>query len=276
MAYNYNLFCNELKKMPNLKLFSFGKSLTGRELFCIKYGSGRRTLLISAAFHGTEWITSMVLMEFIKSLSQQSFADNSDDICLYLVPMLNPDGIEIHIGKDKPQIEYPSFEYGKEIYWQANARGVDLNHNFDAAWASYKSAEAENKIFAPGPTRFSGTAPESEPESRALADLVRRINPEMVMALHSQGEVIYYDFNGFVPEGSAELVKKMVSVSGYSPETPEQIASSGGFKDWFIDAFKRPGFTIEVGKGTNPLPESDLSGICEKVIPLIYEFCYFR
>jgi len=37
--------------------------------------------------------------------------------------------------------------------------------------------------------------------------------------------------------------------------------SFDGCKDWFISKFNRPGFTIECGKGKNPLPLSDFVGI---------------
>lgn len=273
MIYNYYSLIGDLKNFPDLNLFTLGKSLRKRELFCIKCGNGSKKLLISAAFHGTEWITSMVLMHFIKELYIGSPYISLDDVCLYLVPMVNPDGIEIHKGSEAPMIDFPTYKYNKENYWQANARGVDINHNFDADWERSKASEKENGIFSPGPTRFSGTHPESEPESRALADLVRHTEPNAVMALHSQGEVIYYDFDGFIPEESFDIVQRMCAVSGYSPELPEGMASCGGFKDWFIDKFKRPGFTVEVGLGQNPLPINDLEGICEKIMPLLREFC---
>lgn len=52
--------------------------------------------------------------------------------------------------------------------------------------------------------------------------------------------------------------------SGYTLCTPDEIASHGGFKDWFIEAFGRPAFTLELGKGKNPLPLSDLDSVYRK------------
>ena len=47
------------------------------------------------------------------------------------------------------------------------------------------------------------------------------------------------------------------------------MASHGGFKDWFIESFGRPGFTTEMGLGENPLPLSDLDAIYEKLAPAL-------
>ena len=72
--------------------------------------------------------------------------------------------------------------------WQANANGVDLNHNYDALWEVGKAAEVENGIFGPGPTRYSGETFESESESRAVANFSRSMNFDLVIALHSRRE----------------------------------------------------------------------------------------
>ena len=184
---------------------------------------------------------------------------------IYIVPMVNPDGIEISTG-----IEAPICDCQNTDNWQANACGVDLNHNYDAGWEESKAAEAEHGITGPGPTRFSGTCAESEPESRAVADFTRRIKPDIAAALHSQGEVIYYDFCGHVPSGGLELGERMAQASGYALEQPEGIASYGGYKDWFIDKFDRPGYTIEIGLGTNPLPAEDFDKVYASVLPLLH------
>mgnify|MGYP000817358184 FL=1 len=54
-------------------------------------------------------------------------------------------------------------------------------------------------------------------------------------------------------------------------DVPDGIASYGGYKDWFIRAFKRPGFTIEVGLGENPLPIEDFPQVYTRTLPLMLE-----
>ena len=56
---------------------------------------------------------------------------------------------------------------------------------------------------------------------------------------------------------------------GYSLEEPAGLASHGGFKDWFIDTFARPGFTIEIGRGENPLPVEELEPIYARLLEMM-------
>lgn len=81
------------------------------------------------------------------------------------------------------------------------------------------------------------------------------------MCFHSQGEVIYWKYKDFLPKNSLELAKEFAHVSGYELEDTPYNSSFGGLRDWFIKTFNKPAFTIEVGKGTNPLPLSQFSKI---------------
>lgn len=109
-----------------------------------------------------------------------------------------------------------------------------------------------------------GTAPESEPEACALADLCRRVPFRHVVALHTQGEEIYWRYGDHTPPQSLMMAQVLASVSDYAVADPSEESSHGGFKDWFIDAFHRPGFTLELGLGKNPLPLRDFESIYQK------------
>jgi g-D-glutamyl-meso-diaminopimelate peptidase len=246
------------KKFEQTSIFSIGKSREGKELFGIKLGRGGKRIFFNGAHHGMEWLTAKLLMQFAEELAHgEHEAETLLRSCtLYLVPMVNPDGVEIAAT-------------GKE--WQANAAGVDLNHNYDALWHLSKQNEEAAGIFGPGPTRFSGAFPESEPESRAVADFTRQNAFDLVLAFHSQGEVIYWDFCGFAPDQSYTLAKRFETVSPYRMDTAGGISAYGGYKDWFIRTFKRPGFTIEIGMGKNPLPIEDLPKIYQRTLPLMLE-----
>jgi len=147
--------------------------------------------------------------------------------------------------------------------WQANARGVDLNHNYNAGFDILKELEAEAGITEPCPTRYGGEYPESEPEVSSLASFIRAEGDISVLAaLHTQGEVIYWRYKDIIPPKTKMLANLIAKATGYKLEYPdEEIASYGGCKDWFISTFNRPGFTIECGRGKNPLPISDFVGI---------------
>lgn len=79
-------------------------------------------------------------------------------------------------------------------------------------------------------------------------------NFKLVLTYHSQGGVIYWQYNELTPPESRRIGKLFARVSGYRLEQTSEIISYSGYKDWFIKSHGRPGFTIEVGKGTNPLP----------------------
>lgn len=145
----------------------------------------------------------------------------------------------------------------------------DLNHNYDASWDLSKQAEAIYGITGPGPTRYSGTAPESEPESKAVANFTRSHNFRLVIAYHSQGEVIYWTYLNIVPPDSKTIAELFSKVSGYTLAQATGIVSYAGYKDWFIDKFYRPGFTIEVGLGKNPIELSQFDKIYSDNIEIL-------
>jgi g-D-glutamyl-meso-diaminopimelate peptidase len=153
--------------------------------------------------------------------------------------------------------------------WQANNRGVDLNHNYNAAWLLSKEAEPAYGITGPGPTRYSGTAPESEPESRTVADFTRAHNFRLVLAYHSQGQVIYWNFMGMAPPEAIVIGQQLSEASGYVLDQTTGIASYAGYKDWFIQEYRRPGYTVEVGLGRNPLPVSQFDQIYNDNLELL-------
>lgn len=263
---------------PFLKVTQIGRSHAGRSIFSLSIGSAKTCVLFAAGFHGSEWITEWLLLRFAEDLCRSVQAKEEYagvDIASFLqrreillVPCVNPDGAEIFLhgaeaaGEFAPLVRAHSAE---DIPWNANAAGVDINHNFDAGWEKLRAAEKKNGIDAPAPRQFGGAFPESEPETRALCDLVRRRKPKHVLAFHSQGEEIFWRYGKNDPPQAQTLMHIFSAVSGYKPVRNAGLYAHGGFKDWFIQTFQRPGFTVEVGKGTNPLPPAEFEAVYEKV-----------
>lgn len=289
-CYNFEILKKDIEmlaqKFPYLEWGSIGKSIWGRELYYIRLGHGERKISYNGAHHGMEWITSAMLIKFAedflsalrdeKCLCGFSVEALCKKTSLYIIPMLNPDGVELStsgLPEWLSEDEYDRLlQYNGSCdftRWQANAGGVDLNHNYDAMWQQSKSMEKEYGVYGPGPTRFSGQAPLSEPESRALAEFTVKQNFDMVLAFHSQGKVIYQGFQGKEPPVSVKIANAFELISPYKLDTTEGIASYGGYKDWFVDKFRRPGFTIEVGEGVNPLPYENLPIIYKETLPLL-------
>lgn len=266
-------------KYPFIKVLNIGKTVLGRSIKALSIGNTKNTVLYTAAIHGSERLTAAILMKFFEELCDALYLGKplaGVDIgrVLYgkgavFVPVCNPDGCEIALKGDKGAIRYSDkikrLCQGDFEHWNANARGVDLNHNFDAGWERLHKAEREAGYFGPGPTRFGGSFPRSEPETDALCRLCEELDFRYVICLHSQGEVIYWDYDGIDTLRGRKMAEIFAASSRYALEAPTGIATGGGLKDWFIEKFRRPGFTVELGKGKNPIPWSSGEEIYERV-----------
>lgn len=272
---------NKLKSRYNISIFSIGSSVENRNIYAFRLGNGRKKVFINGAHHALEWITTPLIMRFANDLlefkeqkkSLYNFNINTlfNKVTYSFVPMVNPDGINLTVNgikNDSPLYQFLSEANGGENFstgWQSNIRGVDLNHNYDAGFYRTNSRISDK----PSNTRYPGIYPESEPETKAVADFARNSLFDLAVAYHTQGEVIYYNYNNIVPQNGYEIAKIMSSYSGYLPDEPKGAASFGGFKDWFIKEFKKPAYTIEAGLGKNPLQMSFLDDMCRKNIPML-------
>ena len=107
-----------------------GKSLLFREIPFVKIGDGDKKIIITGAIHAREWITARLV------IAQAEYAlKNGVKASVWFLPTINPDGVEIALGRSKP----PVWFNGNVGLWKANARGVDLNVNFPARWGTGKS-----------------------------------------------------------------------------------------------------------------------------------------
>lgn len=263
---------------PALRQTAIGKSVMGREITALTLGGDAEYVLYAGAFHGMERLTCTLLLQFAAELAEMEKAGKDLGLPpgrgIILVPLVNPDGYEIALrgapGCGCSAARICRLCAGDYRVWNANARGVDINHNFDAGWKQLQKLEQAAGIYGPAPTRYGGPRPESEPETIALTTLCRVLPIRQVLAIHSQGEVIYWDYGRSTPARSRAMAEALSKASGYALEEPEPIASMGGFKDWFIEEFGRPGFTIEIGRGTNPLPPADLPELYRKIRKMLF------
>lgn len=280
--YTYDILDSDLRglkaRYPFITIGSAGKSVLGRELYYVRLGTGPNQVFYNGSHHALEWITTPLLTKFIENFSK-AYVDGTTirgysprDIwnrsSIYIMPMVNPDGVDLvlnGLSRSNPYYnELIRWNKGSTDFsqdWEANNHGVDLNHNYNALWQLSKDAEASYGVFGPGPTRYSGPYPESEPETKAVVSFTRSHNFRLVIAYHSQGEVIYWQFSNLTPPESLPIGRQFSNVSGYALAETSGITSYSGYKDWFIQDFRRPGYTIEVGRGRNPLPISQFDEI---------------
>ena len=257
-----------LKNLRGVKTEIIGRSVLGRPIYAFrvggaagaggvtpcKYGGSRKKctsapIIITGGIHAREWITALLVAEMATG------ATLGGDV--YFVPLCNPDGAEIAIKTDP--------------LWKSNARGVDLNVNFDADWG-----KGAKNVRAAGAENYIGLYPASEPETMALVNFTLRVKPRAVIAYHSKGEVVYYAQwgcdaqrvkgvagNGCDPQrvkGSLKnlnaktkrLAMRVAKSTGYAPERTKN--SVGGYCDWVTMRLGVPAVTIEVGRDDLPHP----------------------
>lgn len=270
---------NLCRQYPFLKPTVIGKSVFGRSIKALSIGEAETCTLYTAAIHGNERITATVLLRFIEELcfalsQDRKLADVNikralEGKCAVFIPLANPDGCEISLkGASSFGVKADwakRISNGRFDNWKANLRGVDLNHNFDAGWEQLHKTEQKNGIFRPSPAFYGGPKPHSEPETAALVKFCQQNTVRYLMTLHTQGEVIYWDYNNIPTLRGRRMAEIFAASSGYALDVPNALSLGGGFKDWFIESFRRPGFTIELGRGTNPLPAELGSQIYETV-----------
>ncbi len=243
-------------------------------------GNGPRKVIYTGAIHANEWITALVLLKFAEELAQAIAEDKqiwqesgrriAEQATIYMIPMVNPDGVDLVTGAiapDSVQYElarqladnYPNIPFPEG--WKANLIGVDLNLNFPAGWLRAREIKFSQGFIRPGPRDYVGRSPLSQVETQALTGYTDFLDPALILAYHSQGKEIYWQFGGTEVEGARELGEKMAAASGYTLTDPPVNSSYAGYKDWFIQEFIRPGYTVEVGQGVNPLPLSQFDEI---------------
>lgn len=293
ISYGSNILNINLKgfqsKFPFLEQGNIGYSVLGQGLKYIKFGRGNKQIFYSASIHANEWINSVLLMKFLENLSS-AYLNNStiwgvpasylfNNYSLYIVPMLNPDGVDLVVGnlaKYNPQ----KYEYAKRLSqnypqipfpqgWKANINGIDLNLQFPAEWETAKKNKFAQGYTKPGPRDYVGTAPLVAQEALALYNFTLRKNFFLILAYHTQGETIYWKFLNYLPPNSYEIGRHFSQVSGYLLESTPYASGFAGYKDWFIQNYNLPGYTIESGLGENPLPISQFQDIYNKNIGIL-------
>ncbi len=277
---------NVIKKISQLKekyeflnVYEIGKTVLGRSIFALGLGNAHHVNLYVGGVHASEWLTCTLLFRFLEDICDSvktgrefrgvDFNNNYHKGILF-IPALNPDGIEIVLNGYKSaetlSESVKAVAASSDLLWQANANGVDLNRNFDAGHNLCKDYMQKLGIHSASPRYYPGEFAHNQPETKALIDLCEEKSINCAYAFHSQGEEIFYEYEGFTPQISFHIASLLSSYCGYSLVKQSGISSHGGFKDWFLKRFGKPAFTIEIGRGNNPLPIEDFAGIYEKVV----------
>ena len=226
----------------NIKINTIGNSHDNRDIYEVILGkSNKKHVLIHAGIHGREYLTSLLIMKQIEyylknyengKYSGIKYRDLFNSVTFHLIPMVNPDGITISQigikGIKNEKLKDTIYEcYYNDLNarytcdrfknylrkWKANAIGVDLNRNFDARWNEIN--QSKKCSFA----NYKGKCCNSEPESKALVNLVNEYNFISTVSYHSSGNLIYWDYkDSLVKNECSKLADLISSVTGYTKE----------------------------------------------------------
>ncbi len=261
--------CNFLQQAQKqqCKVFSIGKSVLGKQLWAVSISKSKSSpwALVVAGMHAREHLSTDLVCLQISDILSKKYKSNVN-ICF--VPLINPDGADLCLhGADglppKEAQKLININGGKNFsLYKANARGVDLNNNFAANWKQHYGDKRN-----PCSCGFYGYKPLSEPESLALANFTKSINPFITISYHLKGEEIYFDF--FQPASTYCRDKRIAQIFAKSTKykiVSTQGVSSGGYKDWCVQKLGISALTIELGadRFTHPVPHFCIDQIYQK------------
>lgn len=238
-----------------------GKSEFGRNIYAFFVGEEGRTVgICQYAIHAREWITALLAFRQIEC----GVAKGG----VWFIPLMNPDGAELCLNgvqsvKSEERKKYLlslNGEKGNDFsLWKANGNGVDLNVNFDVGWG-----KGEKNLFYPSAENYVGSRPFSEPETASLRDFTFSVKPDFTISYHTSGEEIYWYYHQ--PVFSAMRDRKYGAILSKCTGYPLRYSNSshGGYKDWCISALKIPSYTVEAGRGAQPIGMDGLKDITEK------------
>ena len=273
---------------PFIQVEKLTDTAFGRPVWTMVMGEGERRVLYTAAHHANEWITTPLLLKFAEELAEAARTGGEiggmdarqllENTMIHLVPMVDPDGVDLVTGAIVPGT--PEYDRARQITgnfpdipfpdgWKANLNGVDLNLQYPAGWMIARELKFSQGFDRPAPRDYVGRAPLNQKESGALAGYTEEIEPDLILAYHTQGKVIYWQFRDYQVPGAKLLGEEFARLSGYELADVPYESSFAGYKDWFIQKFRRPGYTIEAGSGQNPLPLSQFDEIYRDNLPIL-------
>jgi g-D-glutamyl-meso-diaminopimelate peptidase len=261
-----------------LSVSSCGTSADGRELYVATLGNpkAQKQIIITAGMHAREYVNCFVVMRQMEyylenydtaSYGGKTFRELFSKVCLVIAPMTNPDGITMAqegidalradaLRENVRQIVRSKTKGDVDAYlnnnWKSNARGVDINRNFDLLWNEYTSS-----YTSPAFKEYKGVTPDSESETRALVALTEGLsNPVASVCVHSQGNLIYWRCTpgSELWTENLRLAEITRAITGYRiiDENQTDAQTEPSYSNWTVFARGIPTVTVENGLGGYP------------------------
>lgn len=240
--YSYADMKRDIKKMSQfyqdvMKLSVLTSTADNNNIYCARLGNenANKKVLIQSTMHAREWLNSQLVMKMLERCCRYYYSGKYggvlysklfDNVCFYIIPMLNPDGVNISqyglSGIKSTSLKRLVKRFGKGRYsrWKANARGVDLNRNFSVGFR--KDTAKGTKRGSEG---YSGSYAASEKETKAIIKLINNITPKAVINYHEAGRVIYYT-------KASSLLSTIKRQTGYRTIRESISGANGSFGDY--------------------------------------------
>ncbi len=251
--------CQDLvNKYPELiSMETIGKSTLGTDIILLKMGSGDKKALITGGIHSREDITVNYVMRCVEEYAEAYYSSSGKygtfrldkllkEWTLYIVPVMNPDGIDIAndgviplYKNGEPLSEEELFDY------KNTTTGVNLNRNFPFEWG-YEDSTINDTT--PDIDSYIGKSEASEPETQAIIKLCEANAFEWLFSFHIKGNMLYWaDTVNSNAEKAEVMSNRLVVNCGFNLMRSSSIAgASGGMENWFRQQYNKPGFCIEL------------------------------
>lgn len=296
--YSYTMLCNDIDRIKNqykdISVNTLAITQDERKIFEIIIGNQTATkqIVIQYGMHANEYLNCLLAVKQVEYIFEnmdnvvykdKKIRDYLKMACIHILPMVNPDGITVSqygvqlINNSTLKENIKSCFYKETLCdfdranefqiseffnsWKANACGVDLNRNFDVGWEDYYGSPTYASKY------FKGDKPNSQIETKAILELVERINPIAVISYHSQGSIIYSDYGctGEIKQAENSLAELASSVTGYEiRSTISDGTDQAGCSDYMVLVRNIPAITIETGVGNCPVNINQFEKIFEQ------------
>ncbi|XP_055379067.1 carboxypeptidase B-like [Condylostylus longicornis] len=271
------------RRYPSIARYeTFGRSAEGRAIgalsISITRGRPRKLAYIQAGAHAREWITPTTVLYFAAELlaNIQFYRRILNDVEVYIVPVLNPDGYEYSHTRDR------FWRKNRHFYSGLSCRGVDLNRNFGVYWNYVGSSQNLCSEV------YSGRSPYSEPETQAVRRFLEanRFRAKLVLDIHSYGKYIFYPWGytkfparnrNFLHSVALRAANSIAKYRGtiYRIGTSAQLLyeASGGLDDWAYGVLGIPlTYTLELPGSGFVVPNSEIIPIGKETYAAFIEF----
>ncbi|NXH20489.1 CBPB1 Carboxypeptidase, partial [Bucco capensis] len=255
-----------------------GETYEGRPMYLLKVGKSgpnKKAIFMDCGFHAREWISPAFCQWFVKEAVETYGKDTVittllNSLDFYVLPVVNIDGYVYTWTNNRMWRKTRSKNAGSICI------GTDPNRNFNAGWCTVGASKY------PCDATYCGSAPESEKETKALADFIREhlSTIKAYFTIHSYSQLLlfpysytsklpsdYKELNSIAHAASEQLASLYNTKYKYGPGAETIYLAAGGSDDWVYDQGIKYSFTFELrdtGRYGFVLPESLIKPTCEE------------